>query len=226
MLQESRGNRFYMTERNDQPVMPLRDPNAACPFGPGLQKYWDLLSPTEREMQMDVAGLYSLTVRELALEIAAQLRGDTVLDAFCGLGGNAIAFALAGKRVITYELDEGRLEMAKANSALAGVSDRITFIHGDVTNHMNQDSSEAIFLDPPWGGPEYSKIEKFKLKFFLPDGEALLEKALRNYRNVAFKLPGNFDFSELERFDGAQWEIQENRLNGKLLHYTAYRQEA
>jgi trimethylguanosine synthase len=213
-----------MSERNDHATMPPREPDAACPFGPGLQKYWDLLSPEEKRMQMDIPGLYSITVRELALEIATKLHGDSVFDAFCGLGGNAIAFALAGKRVIACELDEGRLEMAKANAALAGVSDRITFVQGDTLSQLGRTACDAIFLDPPWGGPQYSKIEKFKLSFFSPDGEGILESAIRNYAGVAFKLPGNFDFSELDRFGAGQWQVQENRLNGKLLHYTAYRQ--
>jgi trimethylguanosine synthase len=100
-------------------------------------------------MQMDVPGLYSITVRELALQIALTLNGDSVFDAFCGVGGNAIAFALAGKRVIACELDEGRLEMAKANTALAGVSDRITFVHGDALSHLGRNPCDAIFLDHP-----------------------------------------------------------------------------
>jgi trimethylguanosine synthase len=224
MIETTKGIPFYMLERDKQPVMPPREPDASCPFGPGLQKYWDLLSAEERKMQMDVPGLYSLTVRELAQQIATTLKGDSVFDAFCGLGGNAIAFALAGKRVVTCELDEGRLAMAKANAEQAGVSDRITLVHDDALSQLSRSSCDAIFLDPPWGGPEYSKLSKFRLGFFSPDGEDLLARALRNYPGVAFKLPGNFDFSELERFVPGDWTIQENRLNGKLLHFTAYRQ--
>jgi len=204
--------------------MPSHEIQSECPFGPGLQKYWDLLSPEERTMQMDVAGLYSLTVRELAFQIATTLKGDTVFDAFCGVGGNAIAFALVGKQVTACEIDEGRLEMAKANAQLAGVADRITFIHGDATARLGHVQSDAVFLDPPWGGPQYSKLEKFKLSFFTPDGDTLLDSALRNYQAVAFKLPGNFDFEELARYDRDSWSLQENQLQGKLLHFTAYRQ--
>jgi trimethylguanosine synthase len=224
MMESTRGNLFRMSERTDHATMPPRDLDTPCPFGPRLQKYWDLLSNEEKNMQMDVPGLYSITVRELALQIATTLAGDSVFDAFCGLGGNAIAFALAGKRVIACELDEGRLEMAKANAALAGVLDRITFVHGDALSQLGRTPCDAIFLDPPWGGPEYSKIDKFKLNFFSPNGEGLLESAIRTYAGIAFKLPGNFDFSELDRFGASQWQVQENRLNGKLLHFTAYRQ--
>lgn len=199
-------------------------PSDPCPFGPSMQKYWDLLSQEERRMQMDVTGLYSLTVRLVAMDIAMQLKGDTVLDAFCGLGGNAIAFALAGKRVVACELDQARLEMAKANAEMAGVSDRITFVLGDAVAEIDRSSSDAIFLDPPWGGPQYSKIDKFKLAFFCPDGEQLLRAALSRSTYVAFKLPSNFDFSELEGFGAGQWQVQENRLGEKLLHHTAYRQ--
>jgi trimethylguanosine synthase len=224
MIEFARGNSDCMSNCYEQPKMPPRDVHITCPLGPALQKYWDLLSADERQMQIDATGLYSLTVRELALQIASKLDGDSVFDAFCGLGGNAIAFALLGKRVLACELDEGRLAMAKANAELAGVADRITFIHGDATTQLGRAPCDAIFLDPPWGGPQYSKLEKFKLDFFTPDGGPLLESALRNYPRVAFKLPGNFDFSEFERYGATQWEIQENRLTGKLLHFTAFRQ--
>ena len=41
-----------------------------CPFGRELEKYGELLSPEEQCMRMDREGLYSLTARPLALEIA------------------------------------------------------------------------------------------------------------------------------------------------------------
>ena len=42
---------------------------------------------------LDEEGWYSVTPELIAQQIAERCRCDTVLDAFCGVGGNAIAFA-------------------------------------------------------------------------------------------------------------------------------------
>jgi trimethylguanosine synthase len=42
---------------------------------------------------LDEEGWYSVTPEAIAAQIAERCRCDVVLDAFCGIGGNAIAFA-------------------------------------------------------------------------------------------------------------------------------------
>jgi trimethylguanosine synthase len=172
-------------------------------------------------MKMDVEGLYSLTVRPLALEIARLLPGDTVLDAFCGIGGNAIAFALSGKRVYAVELNRERLEMARANAVSAGVLERITFHHGDAQEALCTVKSDSVFLDPPWGGSEYAQCERFRLDSFKPDARPLLVDSLLRFANVGIKLPGNFDFNELSSMGGRHFDVIPNIHNEMLLHYTA-----
>ena len=53
------------------------------------------------------------------------------MDAFAGVGGNAIQFALTCDRVIAVELSAQRLAIAKHNSEVYGVADKIHFICGD-----------------------------------------------------------------------------------------------
>ena len=47
---------------------------------------------------MDEEGWYSVTPEAIATQIAERCRCDVVLDAFCGVGGNAIAFARTCER--------------------------------------------------------------------------------------------------------------------------------
>lgn len=197
------------------------NPSEQCPLGPEFQGYWDLLSADERKMEFDPEGLYSLTVQDLALNIARLLPGDTVLDAFCGVGGNAIAFAREGKKVISIDSNLERLEMARRNAEKFGVASQIEFVHGDSLNYLSKNKCDAIFLDPPWGGPEYTQRKQFMLDAFSPNGRELLEPALQTAKYVAIKLPDNFNFEELEAF-GRKYSVGEDRLNGRLLHYTAY----
>lgn len=47
---------------------------------------------------LDEEGWYSVTPERIALQIAERCRCDTIVDAFCGVGGNAIAFAQTCER--------------------------------------------------------------------------------------------------------------------------------
>jgi predicted RNA methylase len=114
-------------------------------------------------------------------------RCDVLLDAFCGCGGNAVQFARTCGRVIAVDLDPLRLEMARHNSHIYGVSDKIDFVLGDVVSLAHSGRlvslllaarqkllkegrsgkctvscappADVVFLAPPWGGPEYSKMK-------------------------------------------------------------------
>ena len=154
-------------------------PQSDCPFGPAMEKYWARLSPEEKCMRLDKEALYSLVVQPVALRTAAITPGQHVVDAFCGAGGSAIGFALAGKSVTAIEMNPERLEMARYNANLFGVSDRITFIEGDSLEILPTLDLSTVFLAPPWGGPEYTQRQLFTLDAFSPNGHGLLNLALK-----------------------------------------------
>src|SRR5258705_9781130 len=60
-------------------------------------RYFSLYS-TPPGCLLDEEGWYSVTPELVANQIADRCRCDTVLDAFCGVGGNAIAFAKTCQR--------------------------------------------------------------------------------------------------------------------------------
>jgi len=47
---------------------------------------------------LDEEGWYSITPEAIATQIAERCRCDVILDAFCGVGGNTIAFARTCER--------------------------------------------------------------------------------------------------------------------------------
>lgn len=47
---------------------------------------------------MDETGWFSVTPESIACHIAERCQSDTILDAFCGVGGNAIQFAMTCER--------------------------------------------------------------------------------------------------------------------------------
>ena len=195
--------------------------NYICPLGDHLQHYWDRLSKEERKMEFDEEGLFSLTPRKVALEIADNTPGNLIIDAFCGVGGSAIGFALSGKNVIAIDNSSHRLSMAKNNSEIFGVSSLIEFVEGDCMQILPTLKPDSIFLDPPWGGTDYGNITEFKLSNFEPDGKSLLDLSFSMTNSVGMRLPKNFDLNELNRFK-KKYELQENFLDGTFLHYCVY----
>lgn len=133
---------------------------------------------------LDEEGWYSVTPERVADQIAERCRCDTILDAFCGVGGNTIAFAKTCERgalgatrlaqvlshglydnlVIALDTDPTRLALARHNAVIYGVADRIEFILADyltfARSYLSLPSSDnrkidVVFLSPPWGGPSY-----------------------------------------------------------------------
>ncbi|KAJ7777445.1 Tgs1 protein [Mycena metata] len=114
---------------------------------------------------LDEEGWYSITPELVANQIAERCRCDTILDAFCGVGGNAIAFAKTCERVIALDISPTRLALARHNAQIYGVADRIEFILTDyisfansylsINSRTSQRKIDVVFLSPPWGGPGY-----------------------------------------------------------------------
>lgn len=93
-----------------------------------------------------------------------------LIDAFCGVGGNTIAFALSGrwKRVYAIEKDPATLACARRNAEIYGVRDKITWFLGDCFELLGPGEKAVsglrelvaeygiIFASPPWGGNDIS----------------------------------------------------------------------
>lgn len=162
-----------------------------CPFGKALQKYWDrrydLFSRFEEGIQIDEEGLYSATPEKIALHQAEKMNCKNVVDGFCGVGANVIAFAIRGAMVYAIEKDAKRLEMARHNARSYGVDGKIEFIHGDFFREAPKIKAEGIFLDLEWGGPDYKSLKKLKLSDFEPDGKKVLETAFKYFKKLLLK---------------------------------------
>jgi predicted RNA methylase len=106
---------------------------------------------TRRGARTDPEGKVSLTPEALALEIGQRWRGKRVVDAGCGVGGNAIGFARAGCAVTAIERDPHRLSLARHNAHLYDVEEQIRFVEGDARPLIPTLEADMLFVDPPWG---------------------------------------------------------------------------
>jgi len=170
---------------------------------------------------LDRVGWYSVTPELIANQIAERCRCDTIVDAFCGVGGNAIAFAQTCERVIAIDSDETRLRLARHNAAIYGVADRIEFLLGDFVQfaktligrggaRQGGRVVDVVFLSPPWGGPSYlqgtdssspsdsSQHPEFQLSDVTPiHGSELFKLAEHITPNIAYYLPRNTNLQEV-----------------------------
>ncbi|EJU04618.1 S-adenosyl-L-methionine-dependent methyltransferase [Dacryopinax primogenitus] len=228
----------YYTQKMDMP--------------PSLQKWFGrrhhLFSLYDKGCLMDEVGWFSVTPEKIADQIAERCRCDVVLDAFCGVGGNAIAFARTCDRVIAIDNSSIRLALARHNAALYGVADRIEFILADYptfarsliqlpSSSPSRRKIDVVFMSPPWGGPEYNKPAEgeegigepatYKLAAISPvHGKELFELSRGITKNVAYYLPRHVDLEEvsalLDKEGGEMVEVEEEWMANRLTAVTCY----
>ncbi|RUS90338.1 hypothetical protein EGW08_001936 [Elysia chlorotica] len=194
-----------------------------------LMKYWyqryRLFRRFDEGIILDRESWFSVTPEAIAANIAERCRCDTIVDAFCGAGGNTIQFAFTCNKVIAIDIDEKKLEMARNNAEIYGVADRIEFILGDFLKLAPTLQADVVFLSPPWGGPEYVNTEVYDLDNMAGfNANHLMQVSRKITNDIAFFLPKNTDSEKLTALagQGKQVEIEQNFLNNKLKTITAY----
>ncbi|XP_017165597.1 trimethylguanosine synthase isoform X2 [Poecilia reticulata] len=216
-------------KRRKKPKVP-----AEMTADPELAKYWAqryrLFSRYDEGIRLDREGWFSVTPEKIAEHIALRVEqsfadSQVVIDAFCGVGGNAIQFALTGKRVLAIDIDGERLAMARHNSVVYNVVDRIDFLQGDFLQLAPTLRGDVVFLSPPWGGPDYLNSDVFDIQTMMePDGFRIFSQAKRITENIVYFLPRNTDMNQVASLagPGGKVEVEQNFLNSKLKTVTAY----
>ncbi|XP_065828104.1 uncharacterized protein [Oscarella lobularis] len=200
-----------------------------APKDPEMVKYWSqryrLFSLYDKGICMDREGWFSVTPEVIAKHIAERCRCDVIVDAFCGVGGNAIQFALTCERVIAIDIDPVKIACARHNAQIYGVEERIEFIVGDFMACAPSIKGDVVFLSPPWGGPQYLAQAVFDIKTMIQlDGFEIFKKALTISDNVALYVPRNANVEQLVSLAGPNGyvEIEQHLVNKKLKTVTAY----
>jgi hypothetical protein len=156
-------------------------------------------------LQTTQEGLYSITKRrdsERIISIIKHNVKDTqtknITDATGCIGGDTIQFALAFENVHSIELNVENFRVLTENTKVFGLTN-ILLHNGDCTTLFNW-KTDVLYVDPPWGGPEY----KCKINLDLTLGtkridvwleEILIRKNRPSY--IFLKLPHNYNFKRL-----------------------------
>jgi trimethylguanosine synthase len=177
-------------------------------------------------------------------------RKDTIIDLFAGAGGNTIAFALSEKwdRVIAIEKDAATLACAQNNAAVYGVSDAITWVHGDSLEYLSRlkkkggdppshggddesvdpslqiDTAKTVlFASPPWGGVDYRWDEVFDPSTMEPYNLKTLHDACRPMEHALY-LPRTSDLRQIAKLapEGKKIEVVQYCVEGASKAMVAY----
>jgi SAM-dependent methyltransferase len=160
--------------------------------------------------RVQVEGGFSLTPRSIADGQARRLSASTVIDGTAGCGGNTVALARAGKRVIAVERDPHRLRLCRQNLEEAGLLSRVELLHGDHARLLpalqREHPAAALLLDPPWGGRD--RLFTRWAELFADPARVLAR--LEAAPEVLLKLPRAFDITTLPARAGG-WTVRYER---------------
>jgi len=138
-------------------------------------------------------GYEQATRRSVADHRAARLAAaghQSVADLCCGVGGDAIAFARAGLRVIAVDRDPLTVAVARINLTALGLADLVTVHQGDAQDALASgllDDSDAAFVDPARRG---GRGRVFDPGAYSPPFSFVRELAARFPATVAKVAPG------------------------------------
>jgi predicted RNA methylase len=176
------------------------------------------------KLKLSPEGEYSVTRRRDADRIITVIKniiGDlstkTITDATGCVGGDTIHFGLNFRQVDTIELKPENFNVLKNNVSVYNLKN-IRFHLGDATELFNW-KTNVLYIDPPWGGPDYK--EKKDLDLYMSSKridtwleEILLRKNRPSY--IFLKLPSNYNFKRLNFLSNVEY-IKPFRIRSYIL---------
>jgi hypothetical protein len=164
------------------PTTIVEEQDSSVPFIPGMdgqtipshviskRNYlYSTLTKTQQAMlHVDEVALYSVTPAKLAAEQAHIIRtfvgkDATITDATACTGGNTIAFGKLFRNVHAVEINRSRASMLRHNLDVVGIAEKVRVLEGDYTKLTLDLEQDVVFLDPPWGGPDYKFASSLNL---------------------------------------------------------------
>jgi len=157
------------------------------------------------KIRIDTVGKYSITLpnkTQIITNLIAKYMNTSdliITDAMACVGGDTLTFSKTFTKVNACELDAVRFEFLKHNMEIFECKN-ITYFNNNYLDIFDKITQDVIYLDPPWGGPEYKKKDKVRIKFgekTLEDiCDIIVEKKL--CKLLVLKLPYNYDLTDLK----------------------------
>lgn len=156
-----------------------------------------------KELLLDDEAFYSVTDQYTADKISKDILKNIpnvkiVTDGTACVGGNTYSFSKYFEKVHAVEIDPLRCSYLQKNLDILEVSNASVYL-GSILETGPLLTQDMLFLDPPWGGPNYKS--KKKIDLYLSDMEL---SHVCNYlapytRYLAIKVPTNFNIDQFQQ---------------------------
>ncbi|MCI4141816.1 class I SAM-dependent methyltransferase [Streptomyces sp. MMS20-AI2-20] len=150
-------------------------------------------------------GVEQSTRRSVAAYRAERLRAAgvrSVADLCCGIGGDAIALARAGIRVLAVDRDPQAAAAARANAEALGLAGLIEVREADVTE-VDTSGYDAVFVDPARRSSKRGRI--FDPEAYSPPLSWAVRAALDASRAAALKIAPGIPHEAVPAEAEAEW---------------------
>jgi len=150
-----------------------------------------------RHIKMDAEAFYSVTDQYTADRISKDIlriipEVQTITDATACIGGNTYSFSKYFINVNAIEIDFHRYQYLQNNLRVLETNN-VDIYNGDLMVICQRLYQDLIFIDPPWGGPDYKNKDSIDL--YLSDTELseVCEHIKDNTQFIGIKVPVNFN---------------------------------
>lgn len=157
-------------------------------------------------LKLTEEGKYSITRRRdadhilsIVSSVVKNISQKSLTDATACVGGDTINFALNFREVHSIEYVRDNFDALKNNVEVYNLAN-VHLHYGDCTKVYNW-ASDVLYIDPPWGGPNYRNLDSVELFLGSTRLDVWLEDVLSGpYRPsyVFLKVPANYNSSPLQ----------------------------
>jgi len=164
--------------------------------------------PQNDKLEYDQEGLWSIThpieankITNIIINFLKKKYNDNlkpnivITDTTAGLGGNTISFSNNFYKVNSIEICEKRFEMLKNNMEIYNFTN-LKLYNNNFLDIIEQLKQDVIFIDPPWGGPDYKLKKKVNISIDGIELHKIVNNLYGNCKLVCLKLPKNFNVDE------------------------------
>jgi len=157
---------------------------------------------------IDAVGKYSISLPDKTqiitnlIEKHINSTNITITDAMACIGGDTLSFSQRFAKVNAIEFDKIRFDYLKHNMELFNCKN-IDYYNEDYLKLITKLKQDVIYIDPPWGGPEYKVKKSIKIKIGETKLEDICDQIIEKKlcKLLVLKLPYNYDLMELKFHD-------------------------
>ncbi len=166
-----------------------------------------MTSKNKYEYKLNDESKYSITRKfqgdqfiKIAKEFIGQnLKTLTITDGTAGAGGDTVNFSNNFKHVMSVEIKKDTFKLLISNCEHFKCNN-VTFINDDYSTVYDKLKQDVIYLDPPWGGPEYKLKKEVKLSVGKYSLKQIIDKIVKDKlcKYIFIKMPYNCNVSSIK----------------------------